>query len=154
MNKQDFQELFEEQLTELNNFEAEIKKIKELINLLIENFDLLKDDVTDEQIGEVSSDIKIKSIKLNALIKELLSDSKKLEAFLHEIKLLKRKREKKLSKDKTLTKKDYEELLQKLQLQKLLDNKKLEIEKEKEREKYKNYPIRKIGKNNPYNFEF
>ena len=95
MNKQEFQELFDEQLTELNNFEAEIKKIKELINLLIENFDLLKDDVTDEQIGEVSSDIKIKSIKLNALIKELLSDSKKLEAFLHEIKLLKRKRDKK-----------------------------------------------------------
>lgn len=151
MNKQDFQELFEEQLTELNNFEEEIKKIKELINLLIENFDLLKDDVTDEQIGEVSSDIKIKSIKLNALIKELLSDSKKLEAFLHEIKLLKRKREKKLNKDKP-TRKDFDEILQKLQLEKLLNNNKLELEREKQ--KYKNYPIKKVNKNNPYNFEF
>lgn len=151
MNKQEFQELFDEQLTELNNFEAEIKKIKELINLLIENFDLLKDDVTDEQIGEVSSDIKIKSIKLNALIKELLSDSKKLEAFLHEIKLLKRKRDKKLGKDKKEpTRKELEEMLQKFQLEKLLDQSKRRVEIEREKEKYKNYPIRK----NPYNFNF
>lgn len=152
MNKQEFQELFEEQITELNNFEAEIKKIKELINLLIENFDLLKDDVTDEQIGNVSSDIAIKSVKLNALIKELLSDSKKLEAFLHEIKLLKRKRDKKLNKDKKEpTRKDLEEILKQLQLEKLLEQNKRQSELEIERQKYKNYPIRK---KNPYNFDF
>lgn len=50
MNKDEIRELFQEQLSELDEFENNIKKIRNLINLIIENFDLLKDDITEEQI--------------------------------------------------------------------------------------------------------
>jgi hypothetical protein len=100
MNKEEVKDLFQDPLTELDEFANEIQKIKNLINLIIENFDLLKEDVTDEQVGEVSSEINVKVSKIIALIKDIMSDSKKLEAFINEIKLLKRKREKKLNKGK------------------------------------------------------
>lgn len=115
MNKDEFSDLFKDQLSELNEFSTDIENIKRLINLIIENYDLLKDDTTDEQIGEVSSDINIKISKINSLIKDILSDSKKLKAFIHEIKLLKRKREKKLGKsDKKETTTEFERLLKEL----------------------------------------
>lgn len=88
MNKEEFTELFQDQLSELDEFSKDIKNIKDLINLIIENFDLLKDDITDEQVGDVSSDIDIKISKLNSVIKDILSDTKKLKAFINEIKLL------------------------------------------------------------------
>ena len=130
MNKDELRDLFNDQLQDLNNFENDIKRIKDLINLIIENFDLLKDDITDEQIGEVSSDINIKASKINSIIQDILSDSKKLESFINEIKLLKRKRDKKLKKDK----KTYDEShLNKIsELSKLLDKiNKEKINKEK-----------------------
>lgn len=113
MNKDELKELFQEPLEELDNFEKEIQKIKKLINFIIENFDLLKDDVTDEQIGEISSEINVKSSKIISLIKDIMSDSKRLESFIHEIKILKRKRDKKLGRDKKkLTDSDLEKLLE------------------------------------------
>lgn len=99
MNKEEAMDLFQEQLSELDNFEKDIKEIRKLINLIVENIDLLKDDVTEDQIGEVSSDVNVKISKVIALVKDILSDSKKLKAFIHEIKLLKRKREAKLKKN-------------------------------------------------------
>lgn len=114
MNKEELKDLFEEPLAELDEFAKEIQKIKNLINLIIENFDLLKEDVSDEQIGEVSSEINIKVSKIIALIKDILSDSKKLEAFINEIKLLKRKRDKKLGKDKKKDL-DFEKLMEELE---------------------------------------
>ena len=99
MNKDELRELFSESLTDLDEFQKDVQRIKDLINLIIENFDLLKDDITDEQIGDISSSINFTSVEIIVLIKDLLSDSKKLESFLHEIKLLKRKREKRLNKD-------------------------------------------------------
>lgn len=76
MNRSEVSDLFSDQLNELQDFEIEIRKVKKLINLIIDNFDLLKDDITDEQIGDVSSSISIKSAKLNSFIKDILSDSK------------------------------------------------------------------------------
>ena len=99
MNKEEAMDLFQEQLSELDNFEKDIKEIRKLINLIVENIDLLKDDVTEDQIGEISSDVNVKISKVIALVKDILSDSKKLKAFIHEIKLLKRKREAKLKKE-------------------------------------------------------
>ena len=99
MNKEEAMDLFQEQLSELDNFEKDIKEIRKLINLIVENIDLLKDDVTEDQIGEISSDVNVKISKVIALVKDILSDSKKLKAFIHEIKLLKRKREAKLKKN-------------------------------------------------------
>jgi hypothetical protein len=135
MNKDEIRDLFQEQLSELEDFEKEIKKIRDLINLIIENFDLLKDDVTEEQIGEVSSDVNVKLSKVIALVKDILSDSKKLESFIHEIKLLKRKREKKLAKGKVTESErsmNLEDLLKSLG--------QLELEKIK-KQKYDNNPI-------------
>ncbi len=114
MNKDELKDLFEEPLAELDEFTKEIQKIKKLINLIIENFDLLKDDITEEQIGEVSSNINIKMSKIMSLMKDIMSDSKLLESFIHEIKLLKRKRNKKLGKKDDLTKEDLAELIEKL----------------------------------------
>ena len=99
MNKSEVRDLFSDQLRELQEFEIEIKRIKNLINLIADNFDLVKEDITDEQIGDVSSSISIKSAKINSFIKDILSDSKKLESFINEVKLLKRKREIKLKKE-------------------------------------------------------
>jgi len=112
MNKEEVRDLFQDPLDELDEFIKEIEKVKKIINLIIENFDLLKDDVTDEQIGEVSSEINIKVSKMIAIIKDIFSDSKKLEAFIHEIKLLKRKRDKKLGKDDKENKNDFEKFLE------------------------------------------
>ena len=117
MNKGELQELFNDQLKDLNDFENNIKRVKDLIYLIIENFDLLKEDVTDEQIGDISSDINIKVSKINSMIQDILSDTKKLESFINEIKLLKRKRDKKLNKDKN--KKDDSKLKS---LEELLNN--------------------------------
>jgi DNA repair exonuclease SbcCD ATPase subunit len=133
MNKEEVKDLFQDPLAELDEFANEIQKIKNLINLIIENFDLLKEDVTDEQVGDVSSEINVKVSKIIALIKDIMSDSKKLEAFINEIKLLKRKREKKLKKGE---KKDYDfdELM-------------------KELEKMKQIPLKQnpwLQPNNPY----
>jgi methyl-accepting chemotaxis protein len=114
MNKEELKDLFEEPLAELDEFTREIQKIKKLINLIIENFDLLKDDITDDQIGEVSSEINVKMSKIISLIKDVMSDSKLLESFIHEIKLLKRKRNKKLGKKDDITKEDLAELIEKL----------------------------------------
>lgn len=115
MNKEEVKDLFEEPLKELDAFAEEIQTIKNLINLIIENFDLLKEDVTDEQIGEVSSEINIKVGKIISIIKDILADSKKLESFINEIKLLKRKRDNKLNKNKTKIKDNFfEELLKEL----------------------------------------
>ncbi len=100
MNKDDFKELFKEPLVELDEFSKEIKKIKDIINLIIDNFDLLKDNITDEQVGELSSEMNIKVSEIIVIIKDIMTDSKKLEAFINEIKLLKRKRENKLNKNK------------------------------------------------------
>ena len=121
MNKEEVKDLFQDPLAELDEFANEIQKIKNLINLIIENFDLLKEDVTDEQVGEVSSEINVKVSKIIALIKDIMSDSKKLEAFINEIKLLKRKREKKLKKGE---KKDYDfdELVKELEKMKQIPN--------------------------------
>jgi methyl-accepting chemotaxis protein len=113
MNKEEVRDLFQDPLAELDEFANEIQKIKNLINLIIENFDLLKEDVTDEQVGEVSSEINVKVSKIIALIKDIMSDSKKLEAFINEIKLLKRKREKKLNKGKKDF--DLEKLMEELE---------------------------------------
>ena len=99
MNKSEVRDLFSDQLNELQEFEIEIKKVKKLINLIVDNFDLVKEDITDDQIGDVSSTISIKSTKLNSIIKDILSDSKKLESFINEVKLLKRKRDIKLKKE-------------------------------------------------------
>ena len=146
MNKDEFSDLFKDQLTELNEFSTDIENIKRLINLIIENYDLLKDDTTDEQIGEVSSDINIKISKINSLIKDILSDSKKLKAFIHEIKLLKRKREKKLGKsDKKETTTEFERLLK--------DLKEREISKNKIIPNPNQYPIFNPNPTkNPFNF--
>jgi methyl-accepting chemotaxis protein len=114
MNKEEIRDLFQDPLTELDEFQKEIQKIKDLINLIIENFDLLKEGVTDEQIGEVSSEINVKVSKIIALIKDILSDSKKLEAFINEIKFLKRKREEKLGKNKKKEEDDLDELLERM----------------------------------------
>jgi len=142
MNKDEIRDLFQEQLSELEDFEKEIKKIRDLINLIIENFDLLKDDVTEEQIGEISSDVNIKLSKVIALVKDILSDSKKLESFIHEIKLLKRKREKKLAKGKVT------ESNRSMNLEDLLNSlRQLEIEKIK-KQKYKDYTKEPLK--NPY----
>ena len=142
MNKDEIRDLFLEQLSELEDFEKEIKKIRDLINLIIENFDLLKDDVTEEQIGEISSDVNIKLSKVIALVKDILSDSKKLESFIHEIKLLKRKREKKLAKGKVT------ESNRSMNLEDLLNSlRQLEIEKIK-KQKYKDYTKEPLK--NPY----
>lgn len=112
MNKDELKDLFQEPLAELDEFTKEIQKTKNLINIIIENFDLIKDDITDEQIGEVSSEINIKVSKIIVLIKDILVDSKKLEAFINEIKLLKRKRDKKLGKDKSLL--DYDKIFEEM----------------------------------------
>ena len=118
MNKDELRDLFQEQLSELNNFEKDINKIRDLINLIIENFDLLKDDITEDQIGEVSSDVNIKLSKVIALVKDILSDSKKLESFIHEIKLLKRKRENRLKRNNTKKESnDLAELIKEMQKQ-------------------------------------
>ena len=114
MNKEEVRDLFQDPLAELDEFAKEIQKIKDLINLIIENFDLLKEDVTDEQVGGVSSEINVKVSKIIALIKDIMSDSKKLEAFINEIKLLKRKREKKLNKGKKEDF-DFDELMKEIE---------------------------------------
>ena len=114
MNKEEVRDLFQDPLAELDEFAKEIQKIKDLINLIIENFDLLKEDVTDEQVGGVSSEINVKVSKIIALIKDIMSDSKKLEAFINEIKLLKRKRENKLNKGKKEDF-DFDELMKEIE---------------------------------------
>ena len=110
MNKEEAMDLFQEQLSELDNFEKDIKEIRKLINLIVENIDLLKDDVTEDQIGEISSDVNVKISKVIALVKDILADSKKLKSFIHEIKLLKRKREAKLKKNSKDNEIDLNEL--------------------------------------------
>lgn len=149
MNKDEISDLFQEQLSELEDFEKEIKKIRDLINLIIENFDILKDDVTEEQIGEVSSDVNVKLSKVIALVKDILSDSKKLESFIHEIKFLKRKREKKLAKGKVTEKSDKSMNLEEL----LKSVRQLEIEKIKKKYDYTKEPLKKYPytKNYPPN---
>lgn len=115
MNKEEVRDLFQDPLADLDEFAKEIQKIKDLINLIIENFDLLKEDVTDEEVGELSSEINVKVSKIIALIKDIMSDSKKLEAFINEIKLLKRKREKKLNKDKKEEDWDLDKFLEEME---------------------------------------
>lgn len=140
MNKDELQELFKDHLNDLTDFENNIKRVKDLIYLIIENFDLLKDDATDEQICDISSEINIKASKINSLIQDILSDSKKLESFINEIKLLKRKRDKKLGKDKNKEDnsklKSLEELLKKLNSG--------EIDKEKINPKITTFPNKPI----------
>lgn len=53
MNKDEFKELFEEQLKEIDEFNNEINRVKKKINNIIDNYDLMKNDVTDEEILEV-----------------------------------------------------------------------------------------------------
>lgn len=150
MNKDELQELFNDQLKDLNDFENNIKRVKDLIYLIIENFDLLKEDVTDEQIGDISSDINIKVSKINSMIQDILSDTKKLESFINEIKLLKRKRDKKLNKDKN--KKDdsklrsLEELLNKINSNKTYEEK-------RNITPLKNDPFKKPHKQKPNNWD-
>ena len=98
MNKTDFCDLMKEHLEELDTFDSEIKKVKKLIYLVSDSFEFLKSDITDEQIFRLSSELGVKSTKINSLIKDIFSDSKKLESFLNEIKILKRKRERKIVK--------------------------------------------------------
>lgn len=145
MNKDELHDLFKGQLYDLEVFEKNIKRIKDLIYLIIENFDLLKEDITDDQIGDVSSDINIKVSKINSMIQDILSDTKKLESFINEIKLLKRKRDKKLDKDKNKEEdsklKSLEELLKKLNSG--------EIYKEKINPKITTFPNKPIK--HPYN---
>lgn len=99
MIKQDIKELFEEQLKELSEFENDVIDVKKRINNIIDNLDLLKNDVTDEEILDVFSKMNIKTSKLKSDINDITSDSKKLQSFLDELKLLKRKRENKLKKE-------------------------------------------------------
>jgi len=119
MEKEDIKNLFKEPLEELDVFSKEIQKIKNLINLIIDNFDILKDGISDEQIAEISSDINIKSSKAVSIIKDILSDSKKLESFIHEIKLLKRQRDKKLGKNKVESE-EWLKLMQELEKMKTM----------------------------------
>lgn len=100
MIKQDIKELFEEQLKELSEFENDVRDVKKRINNIIDNLDLLKNDITDEEILNVFSQMNIKTSKLKSDIDDITSDSKKLQSFLDELKLLKRKRENKLKKEK------------------------------------------------------
>lgn len=100
MDKQDIKELFEDQLKELSEFENDVRDVKKRINNIIDNLDLLKNDVTDEEILDVFSKMNIKTSKLKSDINDITSDSKKLQSFLDELKLLKRKRENKLKKEK------------------------------------------------------
>jgi len=97
MNKEEIKELFQDSLDELSDVSKDIQKIGKLTDLVFDNIDLLKDDVTEEDIVEISSSLKIKVSELSAVIKDALSDSKRLESLINEIKLLKRKREKKLN---------------------------------------------------------
>jgi hypothetical protein len=96
MNKDEIKDLFQNQLKELDEFEKEIKSVKRLINSVIYNFELLDSNITDEQITEVFSNLNIKSSKLNSIVKDMMSDSKKMESFLNQVKLLKIKRDAKL----------------------------------------------------------
>lgn len=146
MNKDEIRELFQDQLSELDEFENDIKKIRRLINLLIENFDLLKDDITEEQIGEVSSDINIKLSKIIAFIKDILSDSKKLESFVHEVKLLKRKREEKLRKNKE--KKESEDLNQTESLKRLVEELQRQQQQQQKIQTFPQTPLK--NPKNPY----
>ena len=90
MNKDDVEELFKESLAELDVYANEVRKVKQVIRMVIENIDLVKDDVTDEQIASMSSDVKLKVNRAIAIVKDILADSKELESFINEIKLLKR----------------------------------------------------------------
>jgi len=98
MTKDDIAELFKNQLVELDDFKLQIIGVESLINKFIEHFELLDDDITDEQITDIFSDINVKSSKLNSIIFDIKSDSKKLESFLNQVKLLKFKRDEKLKK--------------------------------------------------------
>jgi len=97
MNKEEIKDLFQDSLLELSDVSKDIRKTIYFVELVIDNIDLLKDDVTEEDICEISSSFKIKVSELSAVIKDVLSDSIKLEAFINEVKILKRKREKKLN---------------------------------------------------------
>jgi len=99
MNKDDVEELFKESLAELDVYANEVRKVKQVIRMVIENIDLVKDDVTDEQIASMSSDVKLKVNRAIAIVKDILADSKELESFINEIKLLKRKRLRRIRQD-------------------------------------------------------
>lgn len=100
MDKKDLKILFKDTLEELDNVSNDIEKTKKEIDILIDNFDLVNDGVTDDEICQLSSDIEIKMLGLDSKLKTLLADSKKLKSVLNEVKLLKRKRENKLITEK------------------------------------------------------
>jgi len=87
-------------IDEVDDFIEKAEKIKKILQTFIDNADLLSDESTDEEVALVFKKIDIKVSDVNSMLSSLLSDSKKLNSFLHEIKLLKRKRVERLNKDK------------------------------------------------------
>jgi len=87
-------------IDEVGDFIEKAKKIKKILKTFIDNADLLSDESTDEEVALVFKNIDIKISDVNSVLSSLLSDSKKLNSFLHEIKLLKRKRVERLNRDK------------------------------------------------------
>jgi hypothetical protein len=115
MEKDDVKILSEGILEEIDEFIDKSKKIKKIIQLFIDNVDLLRENYSEEEITSLFSKIDIDISNLNSVLSIIFSDSKKLKSFLHEIKLLKRKRQQKLDdKESELNIDEYIKLLEKM----------------------------------------
>ena len=79
----------------------------------------MKDDITEEEVISIFRKLDIDVSDVNSSLSSLLSDSKKLQSFLNEVKLLKRRREERLNKetnpaDDYLSEESVNEILKKL----------------------------------------
>lgn len=84
--------LSESLLEELDSLTNDINRVRNVVETFNDNCDLLNDDVTIEEIAEVFKQLDDETIDVSIEIKKIFKNSKKLKDFLHEIKLLKRKR--------------------------------------------------------------
>ena len=101
MIKDEAKILSESLLEELDSLTNDINRVRNVVETFNDNCDLLNDDVTIEEIAEVFRQLDDETIDVSIDMKKVFKNSKKLKDFLHEIKLLKRKRLERLNK-KTL----------------------------------------------------
>jgi len=83
-------------INEVDNIIENSKKIKKILQIFVDNPDIISENNSDDEVELVLKTMDIKVSDINSIVSSLLCDSKKLNSFLHEIKLLKRRREEKL----------------------------------------------------------
>lgn len=111
MKKEEAKDISSSIIEEIDDFIEKAEKTKKILLSFVDNIDILSEDCTDEEIITIFNKIDINISDINSFLSHLLSDSKKLESFIHQIKLLKRKRDKKIKKEEDKSLDELIELL-------------------------------------------